>query len=61
MNYYLGLDNGGNTTKATLFDAHGNEICIESTSTRTIKEKHGFVERDLNEMKDTILLCIKTF
>ena len=36
MRYYLGLDNGGTTTKAALFDIHGKEICVVSTSTEMI-------------------------
>ena len=50
MRYYLGLDNGGTTTKAALFDIHGKEICVVSTSTEMITPKPGFVERDMEEM-----------
>ncbi|MBO6138102.1 MAG: carbohydrate kinase [Lachnospiraceae bacterium] len=52
MNYYLGLDNGGTTTKAALFDSKGNEIGKHSVSTASITEKPGFVERDMEEMWD---------
>lgn len=50
MRYYLGLDNGGTTTKAALFDKNGKEICVVSTSTEMITPKPGFVERDMDEM-----------
>ena len=50
MRYYLGLDNGGTTTKAALFDNNGKEICVVSTSTEMITPKPGFVERDMDEM-----------
>lgn len=50
MRYYLGLDNGGTTTKAALFDAAGREVCVSSTSTDMLTPKPGFVERDMEEM-----------
>lgn len=50
MRYYLGLDNGGTTTKAALFDRSGAEICVASTSTDMLTPKPGFVERDMEEM-----------
>lgn len=50
MRYYLGLDNGGTTTKAALFDKAGREVCVSSTSTEMITPKPGFVERDMEEM-----------
>ncbi|MBR0417711.1 MAG: carbohydrate kinase [Erysipelotrichaceae bacterium] len=60
MKYYLGLDNGGTTTKAALFDIEGKQICVVSNETRTISEKPGFVERDLNEIKETVYSTIRT-
>ena len=50
MKYYLGLDNGGTTTKAALFDVHGNEVAVYSVSTDMITPRPGFVERDMEEM-----------
>lgn len=50
--YYLGLDNGGTTTKAALFDPAGNEICTASRSTAVITPQPGFAERDMDEMWD---------
>ena len=50
MNYYLGLDNGGTTTKAALFDEKGKEIAVYSISTAAIVEKPDFVERDMEQM-----------
>lgn len=50
MKYYLGLDNGGTTTKAAIFDIHGNELAVESAATQAHSEKPGFVERDMEEM-----------
>ena len=50
MHYFIGLDNGGTTTKAALFDAKGREIGKSLVSTRSITPRPGFVERDMEEM-----------
>ena len=50
MRYYIGLDNGGTTTKAALFDREGRELGVTSVSTAMIAERPGFVERDMEEM-----------
>lgn len=50
MSYYIGLDNGGTTTKAAIFDDKGNEIGVSSVSTDAIIPKPGFTERDMDEM-----------
>ena len=50
MRYYLGLDNGGTSTKAALFDTEGRQIGVESTATAAITPAPGFVERDMDEM-----------
>lgn len=53
MTYYLGLDNGGTTTKAAIFDQNGTEIGVASVSTEAILPKPGYTERDMEEMWDT--------
>lgn len=50
MSYYLGLDNGGTTTKAALYSDCGEEIAVASQETRAILPKPGYVERDMEEM-----------
>ena len=50
MHYFIGLDNGGTTTKAALFDACGRELGKALVATRSIAPKPGFVERDMDEM-----------
>ncbi len=50
MKYFLGLDNGGTTTKAALYDIRGNELAISSMDTAAFKPKPGYVERDMEEM-----------
>lgn len=46
----MGLDNGGTTTKAALYDQAGREICVASTATEMITPAPGFIERDMEEM-----------
>lgn len=50
MKYYLGLDNGGTTTKAVIFDETGNEISKAGMSTAMLTPKPGYIERDMEEM-----------
>lgn len=50
MKYYLGLDNGGTTTKAAIYNVHGKEIRVASVSTAMITPAPGYVERDMEEM-----------
>ncbi len=50
MNYYLGLDNGGTTTKAALYDLQGRETGAASVDTAALTPKPGFIERDMEEM-----------
>ena len=45
--FYLGLDNGGTTTKAALYDERGNELGSYSVSTDVIIPRPDFVERDM--------------
>lgn len=50
MKYYLGLDNGGTTTKAAIYDAEGREIGVSGMETKMIVPRPGFTERDMEEM-----------
>ncbi len=50
MKYYLGLDNGGTTTKAAIFDEDGKQIATAGMSTQMLVPKPGFTERDMEEM-----------
>lgn len=50
MKYYIGLDNGGTTTKAALYDASGREIAVSSCDTAVINPVPGVMERDMEEM-----------
>lgn len=56
--YYIGLDNGGTSTKAVLFDNLGNEICSSSRMLKMIKPAPFQTERDLKELFNMNLECI---
>ena len=59
MKYYIGLDNGGTTTKAAIFDGKGKQISSASMSTAMITPSPGFVERDMEEMWQANCAVIK--
>lgn len=48
--YYIGLDNGGTTTKAALINDRGEEVGVYSVSTQSLTPTPGFVERNMEEM-----------
>ncbi len=48
--YYLGLDNGGSKTKASLYTPDGREIAVSGTSANPVIRKGGFVERDSDQL-----------
>lgn len=50
MKYYLGLDNGGTSTKAALYDLHGREVGVAGMDTASLTPRPGFCERDMEEM-----------
>lgn len=50
MKYYLGLDNGGTTTKASVYNETGNELATVSVDTSVQTLKPGYTERDMEEM-----------
>lgn len=57
--YLIGLDNGGTSTKAAIFDLGGNEIATAGKQTRTIIPKPGYTERDMEELWLTNCECVK--
>ena len=50
MQYFLGLDNGGTTTKAAIYDLQGREMGVSSMETKMLTPRPGFIERDMEEM-----------
>lgn len=57
--YLIGLDNGGTSTKAAIFDLEGNEITTAGKQTRTITPKPGYTERDMEELWIANCDCVK--
>ena len=50
MKYYLGLDNGGTSTKAALFTKDGTQLAVESIATAALTPAPDLVERDMVQM-----------
>lgn len=50
MQYFLGLDNGGTSTKAAVYDENGIELAVAATDTKMLVPRPGFTERDMEEM-----------
>lgn len=48
--YFIGLDNGGTSVKAAVYDQEGNEIAIGRTKVTQIQPHDGWIERDLEEV-----------
>ncbi len=59
MKYYLGLDNGGTTTKASLYTEDGREVSTKSTETAMLTPRPGYTERDMDEMWQANCYVIK--
>lgn len=57
--YVMGLDNGGTSTKAAIFDLHGKEIATAGRQTKVITPKSGYTERDMEELWLANCDCIK--
>lgn len=57
--YLIGLDNGGTSTKAAVFDLEGKEIATAGKSTRMITPKPGYTERDMEELFQANCECVK--
>lgn len=60
MHCYLGLDNGGTTTKAAIFDMKGTEVCVYSVSTDMLTPTPDQNERDMEEMWKANCLVIRS-
>ncbi len=50
MRYFMGIDNGGTLVKAVIFDENGVEVATASEKLPLITPKHGFTERDMDEL-----------
>lgn len=57
--YVLGLDNGGTSTKAAIFDLKGRVKAVYGKNTDMIIPKPGYMERDMEELWKTNCDCIR--
>lgn len=57
--YVIGLDNGGTTTKAAVFDLSGKQIASSGIKTKAITPKPGYTERDMEELWQTNCKCVR--
>ena len=57
--YVMGLDNGGTSTKAAIFDLQGREIATAGKQTSMITPRSGYTERDMEELWLANCDCIK--
>ena len=60
MKYYIGLDNGGTTTKAALYTEEGKEAGVVSAETQTDSLKPDYAERDMEAMWDANCSVIRS-
>lgn len=59
MAYYLGVDCGGTTIKAALYDEQFNEVGSDRETLEVITPKPGLVERNMYTLKDQCFAVIK--
>lgn len=52
MKYLLGIDNGGTTIKAALFDMNGTQVDCVSADTPLITPKEGWTQRNMENVRD---------
>ena len=57
--YVIGLDNGGTSTKAAIFDLAGREIATAGKQTKVITPKSGYTVRDMEELWLANCGCVK--
>lgn len=59
MAFFMGIDNGGTTTKAALFDENGRQVCVASEATPLIIPREGYQERDMDALWAATARCIR--
>jgi len=59
MRCYLGIDNGGTVTKAALYTQEGVELAVEAVKTEVFGEHAGFMERDMDQMREANYAVIR--
>lgn len=59
MKYLMGVDEGTTGCKAILFDENGMQIAATSREYPSYYPNPGWVEQDINEIKNAVFECIK--
>lgn len=57
--YFLGIDMGGTVTKAGIYDALGNEICVSEKYAAVLTPHPGFTERNMDELWSSVCTVIQ--
>ncbi|WLV78413.1 FGGY-family carbohydrate kinase [Lacticaseibacillus parahuelsenbergensis] len=57
--YLMGIDNGGTSTKAAIYDMEGHEIKKTTTNTKMLTPRPFFTERDMEELHKANIYVIK--
>ncbi len=57
--YLMGIDNGGTSSKAAIYDINGNEIAKHTTYTTMLTPHHYWTERDMTELKEVNFEAIR--
>lgn len=57
--YLMGIDNGGTSSKAAIYDINGNEIAKHTTYTTMLTPHHYWTERDMKELKEVNFEAIR--
>ena len=57
--YLLGIDSGGTSSKAVLFDVEGREIASAKQNTKMSFPAPGHTERDMDALYDSICEVIR--
>lgn len=50
MRYLVGIDNGGTSVKAAVFDEEGRQLAVSSVSASAVAPEPGYAERDMDEL-----------
>lgn len=59
MEYVMGVDNGGTSTKAAIFDLAGRQIASAGKQVAVLTPKSGYTERNMEELWDANCECIR--
>lgn len=58
-NYLIGIDNGGTSVKAVIFDEQGKEVALSSRNLKLLTPYSGYIERDIDELWSANCFVIK--